>query len=134
MRGSLFTFPATRRSKWLVFVLWFAAIFIAFGSELPTKFEEAENNEATSYLPGDAESTKALAKTEELQKGEIAPTVIVFRRESGLTPADFRTIEADVGKMTAKRYEGVIPDGETAASGGQERDDGRGAETAAGLR
>jgi RND superfamily putative drug exporter len=121
MRGSFFTFPATRRSKWLVFALWFAAIFIAFGAELPDKFEEAENNEATSYLPGDAESTKALAKTEALQKGEIAPTVIVFRRESGLTAADFRTIEEDVGKMTEKRYPGVIPDGETAASGGQER-------------
>ena len=121
MRGSLFTFPATRRSKWIVVALWFLAIFVAFGAELPDKFEEAENNEATSYLPGDAESTKALAKTEELQKGEIAPTVVVFRRESGLTPADFRTIEADVGKMTETRYPGVIPDGETAASGGQER-------------
>jgi RND superfamily putative drug exporter len=120
MRGSSFTFPATRGSKWLVFVLWFAAIFIAVGiAELPTKFEEAENNEATSYLPGDAESTKALAKTEALQKGEIAPTVIVYRRESGLTAADFRTIEEDVGKMTETRYDGVIPDGATAASGGK---------------
>jgi RND superfamily putative drug exporter len=121
MRGSTFTFPATRRTKWLVFALWFLAIFVAFGAELPDKFEEAENNEATSYLPGDAESTKALAATEELQKGEIAPTVIVFRRESGLTEADRRTIVEDVGKMTEKRYPGVIPDGETAASGGQER-------------
>jgi RND superfamily putative drug exporter len=121
MRGSAFTFPATKRSKWLVFVLWFVVIFGAFGAGLPEKFEEAENNEATSYLPGDAESTKALAKTEELQKGEIAPTVIVFRRESGLTPADFRTIESDVKKMTEERYDGVIPDGETAASGGQQR-------------
>jgi len=119
MRRSPFTFPATRRSKWLVFAVWFIAIFIAFGAELPDKFEEAENNEATSYLPGDAESTKALAKTEGLQEGELAPTVVVFRRESGLTPADFRTIEADVRKMTEKRYEGVIPDGETAASGGK---------------
>ncbi|HEX6601056.1 MAG TPA: hypothetical protein VF030_00305, partial [Solirubrobacterales bacterium] len=118
MRGSLFTLPATKRSKWLVFVLWFAAIFIAFGAELPDKFEEAENNEATSYLPGDAESTKALANTEALQKGEIAPTVVVFRRESGLTPIDFVTIAEDVKKMTEKRYPGVIPDGETAASGG----------------
>ncbi|HST68439.1 MAG TPA: MMPL family transporter [Solirubrobacterales bacterium] len=121
MRGSWFTFPAGRRSKWVVFALWFLAIFIASGVDLPGKFEEAENNEATSYLPGDAESTKALAKTEALQKGEIAPTVIVFRRDSGLTAADFRTIEEDVGKMTEKRYPGVIPDGETAASGGQER-------------
>jgi putative drug exporter of the RND superfamily len=120
MRGSMFTFPATRGSKWLVFALWLVVIFGAGAAGLPEKFTEAENNEATSYLPGDAESTKALAKTEALQKGEIAPTVVVFRRESGLTAADFRTIEADVGKMTEKRYPGVIPDGETAASGGQE--------------
>jgi RND superfamily putative drug exporter len=119
MRGSFFTFPAGRRAKWVVFVLWFLAIFAASAADLPGKFEEAENNESTSYLPGDAESTKALAKTEELQKGEIAPTVIVFRRDSGLTPADFRTIEEDVEEMTAKRYPGVIPDGETAASGGK---------------
>ena len=122
MRGSFFTFPAGRRSKWVVFALWFLAIFIAVGvAALPEKFEEAENNEATSYLPGDAESTKALAKTEALQKGEIAPTVIVFRRDSGLTAADRQAIVADVKKMTEKRYPGVIPDGETAASGGQER-------------
>ena len=64
MRGSFFTFPAGRRAKWTVFALWFAAIFIAVGAaELPTKFEEAENNEATSYLPGDAESTHALDAT-----------------------------------------------------------------------
>jgi RND superfamily putative drug exporter len=119
MRGSLFTFPAGRRAKWIVFALWFLAIFVASGVDLPGKFEEAENNEATSYLPGDAEATKALAKTEELQKGEIVPTVIVFRRDRGLTAADFSTIEADVQKMTEKRYPGVIPDGETAASGGK---------------
>jgi putative drug exporter of the RND superfamily len=121
MRGSLFTFPSGRRAKWIILVLWLVGIFAAMGAGLPEKFEEAENNEATSYLPEDAESTKALAKTEALQNGEIAPTVIVFRRESGLTPADFRRIEADVKKMTEKRYPGVIPDGETAASGGQNR-------------
>ncbi|HEV7770865.1 MAG TPA: MMPL family transporter [Solirubrobacterales bacterium] len=120
MRGSLFTFPAGRRAKWVVFALWFLAIFIASGpANLPGKFEDAESNEATSYLPGDAESTKALDATESLQAGEIAPAVIVYRRESGLTAADHRTIVEDVGKMTAKRFPGVIPDGETAASGGK---------------
>ena len=54
----------------------------------PTKFEDAESNEATSYLPGSAESTHALNATESLQKGEIAPAVIIYRRESGLTAAD----------------------------------------------
>ncbi|HVY77585.1 MAG TPA: MMPL family transporter [Solirubrobacterales bacterium] len=120
MRGSLFTFAAGRRSKWVVFAVWFVAIFIAAGpANLPAKFEDAESNEATSYLPGSAESTAALHATESLQNGEIAPAVIVFRRDSGLTPADFATIEDDVGKMASKRFPGVVPDGETAAAGGR---------------
>ncbi|HEY0392456.1 MAG TPA: MMPL family transporter [Solirubrobacterales bacterium] len=119
MRGSLFTFAAGRRSKWIVFAIWFVAIFVAAGpANLPAKFEDAESNEATSYLPGSAESTHALHATESLQKGEIAPAVIVFRRESGLTPADHKAIFEDVGRMTAKRFPGVVPDGATAAAGG----------------
>ncbi|MGE5282797.1 MAG: MMPL family transporter [Chloroflexota bacterium] len=120
MPRSLFTLAAGRRAKWVVFAIWFAGIFIAAGpANLPGKFEDAENNEATSYLPGDAESTKALEATDMLQKGELAPAVVVFRRASGLTAADRRTIVEDVGRMTAKRFPGVIPDGETAASGGK---------------
>ena len=118
--GSLFTFAAGRRAKWIVFAIWFVAIFIAAGpANLPGKFEDAESNEATSYLPGDAESTAALNATESLQNGEIAPAVIIFRRDSGLTAADRRTIVEDVGKMTAKRFPGVVPDGATAAAGGK---------------
>jgi putative drug exporter of the RND superfamily len=123
MKGSLFTFAAGRRAKWIVFAIWFAAIFIAAGvANLPGKFEDAESNEATSYLPGDAESTHALDATEALQKGEIAPAVIIFRNESGLTAADRRTIEEDVGKMTEKRFPGVVADGATAAAGGKPED------------
>ncbi|MDX6609656.1 MAG: putative drug exporter of the superfamily [Solirubrobacterales bacterium] len=122
VRGSLFTFAAGRRSKWIVFAIWFVVIFVAAGpANLPGKFEDAESNEATSYLPGDAESTHALKATESLQNGEIAPAVIVFRRDSSLTSADRQTILADVRKMTAKRFPGVIPDGATAAAGGKPR-------------
>ncbi len=123
MRGSIFTFAAGRRAKWIVFAVWFVVIFVASGpANLPGKFEDAESNEATSYLPGSAESTKALNATESLQDGEIAPAVIVYRRESGLTPADQRTIVEDVGEMTGKRFPGVVPDGETAAAGGKRPD------------
>jgi RND superfamily putative drug exporter len=134
MRGSLFTFPAGRRAKWVVFALWFIGVFIASGpANLPGKFEDAESNEATSYLPGDAESTKALKATESLQNGEIAPAVIIFRRESGLTAADRRTIAEDIEKMTAKRFPGVVPDGATAAAGGKHQDTQATSEAAKGL-
>jgi putative drug exporter of the RND superfamily len=120
VRGSLFTFAAGRRTKWIVFGIWFLAIFIASGpANLPGKFEDAESNEATSYLPGSAESTDALDATESLQDGELAPAVIVYRRDSGLTAADRRAIVADVEAMTEERFPGVVPDGETAAAGGK---------------
>jgi len=121
VRGSLFTFAAGRRAKWIVFAIWFIAILIAAGpADLPGKFEEAENNEASSYLPGDAESTAALEATDELQDGELAPAVVLFRRESGLTAADRRTLVEDVKAMSAERFPGVIADGETAAAGGRQ--------------
>ena len=69
-RRSIFAFAAGRRAKWVVFAVWLVGIFIAAGpANLPGKFTDAENNESTSYLPGDAESTGALAATEKLQGG-----------------------------------------------------------------
>ena len=116
---SIYSIAAGPRAKWVVFLVWLVGIIIAVGpAQLPTKFTDAENNESTSYLPGDAESTKALEKTEGLQGGELASAVIVYRRESGLTPADFAKIQSDVKRLTAKRFEGVIRDGAKAAGGG----------------
>src|SRR4029453_13586211 len=100
-RRSLFTLATGRRSKWIVFLVWLLGIFIAVGpAQLPTKFSDAERNESKSFLPGDAESTKALDKAEALQGGELAPAVILYRRDSGLTAADRQQIAADVKQMT----------------------------------
>jgi RND superfamily putative drug exporter len=127
-RRSIFAIPARRRAKWIVFLVWLVAIFIAAGpANLPGKFTDAENNESTSFLPGDAESTKALEATEQLQGGELAPAVIVYRREAGLTPADLQKIREDVQGLTERRFEGVIRDGARAAGageGGSSQDDG----------
>src|SRR5688500_4775658 len=126
-RRSIFARPAGPTAKWVVFAIWVVGIFIAAGpANLPGKFTDAEENESTSFLPGDAESTKALAATEELQSGELAPAVIVYRRASGLTGADRQRIARDVRELTRERFPGVVPDGARAAAGGQEvsRDEG----------
>ena len=65
------------------------------GAGLPGKFTDAEKNESTSFLPGDAESTKALQAVEELQGGEKAAAVVVYRRDGGLTAADRQVIAED---------------------------------------
>jgi RND superfamily putative drug exporter len=125
-RRSIFAIAAGRRAKWVVFLIWLVGIFIAFGANLPGKFTDAEENESTSFLPGDAESTKVLTAAEELQGGELAPAVILYRREPGLTAADRQKIAEDVGRLTEERFPAVVADGATAASGGQSQGGGQG--------
>ncbi len=119
-RRSIFSLPAGRRAKWIVFAVWIVGIVVAAGpANLPGKFSDAEENESTSFLPGDAESTKALTATESLQGGELASAVIVYRRDSGLTAADRRKIADDVVRLAEERFPGVVADGATAAAGGK---------------
>ena len=93
--SSVLSIAAGRTAKWVVAGAWLAAIAVTFAFNLPGKFAEAENNESTSFLPGDAESTRALQLTERFQGGELVPLVVVYRREGGLTTADRRRIAAD---------------------------------------
>src|SRR3954463_3811058 len=98
---NLFTLPAGRAAKWVVFVVTFA-VFSAFAS-LGGKFEDAQKNETSSFLPGSAESVKTLKAIERFPGGEVAPAVIVYERATGLTEADKRRISETVGKLNARR-------------------------------
>jgi RND superfamily putative drug exporter len=95
----LFALPAGRRARWVVVLAWLAAMVVTFGANLPAKFSDAENNESSSFLPGDAESTRALDATRRLTNGEQAGIVIVYRRDGGLTPADQRRIRRDIAEL-----------------------------------
>src|SRR5215207_3002767 len=105
----LLAFPAHPRRKWIVFGLWLAIIIASIGLDLPGKFADAEKNESSSFLPGDAESTKALAATEELQGAEQAPMVVVYRRDGGLTAADRARIAQDRAELNGLRLRDTTP-------------------------
>ena len=107
--ASMLTTPAGRRAKWVVAAIWLIAMVVSFGANLPGKFTDAEENESTSFLPGDAESTRALAAFERFQGGELAPMVIVYRREGGLTSADRRRIAADRAAVNALNLRATTP-------------------------
>jgi RND superfamily putative drug exporter len=94
----LLTIPAGRRASWVIFAAWVLAIVAIGAAQLPSKFADAEKNESTSFLPGDAESTRALEVTKRLQGAETAPAVVVFRRDGGLTAAD----RAYIGRVKAQ--------------------------------
>jgi putative drug exporter of the RND superfamily len=84
------TFPSTRWGKFVVLAIW---ILIAVAvSSSAAKFEDAQKNEATSFLPGDAESTKVLDVLKQFGQSDVADAVVVFSRPSGLTQADRQAV------------------------------------------
>jgi putative drug exporter of the RND superfamily len=101
----MLAFAAGRRAKWAVLAVWLVAIFGSFALGLPGKFTDAEKNDSASFLPEDAESTKALAAAEALQGGEEVALVVVFRRDGGLTAADQAVIREDVAALEGLRRE-----------------------------
>jgi RND superfamily putative drug exporter len=102
----LFTLPSGRTAKFVV-----AAVFLLVSipiAALSGKFESAQKNESSSFLPGKAESMKALDAIEQYPGGELAPAVIVYERKGGLTAADKQRIDDTVAKLNTDRPELVL--------------------------
>ncbi|MER7664931.1 MMPL family transporter [Streptomyces sp. NPDC096193] len=96
-----------RRAKWIVVVLWLAVTVLAF--PLAQKLTDAQDNDAASWLPGSAESTQVLHEAEGFRP-EVIPAVVVYARESGLTPADRTRIAEDVAELKRLSAHGVLGD------------------------
>src|SRR3954451_4555646 len=100
------TIAAGRRAKWVIAAAWLLVVAVTLSLNLPAKFSDAEKNESTSFLPGDAESTKELAASKRLQKGELAPMVIAYRRASGLTAADRQRVAQNRAELNSPAFRG----------------------------
>jgi RND superfamily putative drug exporter len=73
-------------TKWFVLAVW---VLLAIGSSaLASKLADVQNNEASSWLPASAESTRALDKLTPFQDPNLIPTLVVYERTGGLTEAD----------------------------------------------
>ena len=99
----LLTIPSGPRAKWVVLAVWLLTVFAFSAASLPSKFEEIQENDSASFLPADAESTKALEATKEIQGAENVTIVAVYRRDGGLTAADKRQIAEDRAELNALR-------------------------------
>ncbi|MGW5734485.1 MULTISPECIES: MMPL family transporter [Streptomyces] len=93
-----------RRTKWLVVLFWLVVIVAA--APLAQKLTDAQDNQASSWLPGSAESTQVLDISEEFRPEQI-PAIVVYAREGGLTVADRARIAEDVGELKELRAHGV---------------------------
>ena len=102
---SILTFAAGRRAKWIVLLLWLVVAGVA--GPLGGKLSSVEKNEESAYLPKSAESTKALVLQQNFPGGEVTPAIVVFRRASGLTPADRAQVQADRRAIMDMRLKGA---------------------------
>lgn len=96
-----------RVTKWVVL----AAVLVITGimGVFSTKLTSVQNNEASSWLPESAESTKVLDELSESVDPNDIPTLVVYHRDGGLTDDDLATMEAD-GEEIAE-LEGVTDQG-----------------------
>jgi RND superfamily putative drug exporter len=98
--ASLLATCAGRRATWVILALWVLVVGGAASAGLPAKFSDAQENRSTTFLPADAESTKAEGYVQRL-RGDETPIVIVYRRAGGLTAADRDRIAADQRRLNA---------------------------------
>src|SRR5690348_10078548 len=66
--------PCGRRAKWVVLAFWLVLLIVAV--PLAGKLTDAEDNEASSWLPGNAESTQVLNEQRAFFPVDIARAVV----------------------------------------------------------
>src|SRR5262249_61106676 len=87
--------PAGSWTKWVVVGFWLVVLVITF--PLSSKLTGAEKNDASAWLPPNAEATKVLDVQSQFQPPNIFPAVVVYTRASGLTAGDRAEAAADAG-------------------------------------
>ncbi|HYY80962.1 MAG TPA: MMPL family transporter, partial [Actinomycetes bacterium] len=90
-----------RWSKWGVLVFWIAVFAIA--GPLSGKLNSAQKNDASSWLPKNAESTQVVDLAKKFTPSDVFPVLVVYERSGGpVTAADRAKAAADI-----QRFRGV---------------------------
>jgi RND superfamily putative drug exporter len=102
MTRSVASILTGRRIKYVIILFWLVVVAVA--GPLAGKLTDVEKNDAKSWLPGSAESTKVLDIQSSFTSPDTIPAVVVYERPSGLTEADKAKAAADAQKF------GQLPD------------------------
>ncbi len=105
--SSILTLASGRRAKWLVLLFW--VVVAALVAPFASKLTAVEKNDAASFLPGSAESTKVNELLQQFPAGQTVSAVVVYYRESGLTPADSAKATADREAFIAAKLPRALP-------------------------
>jgi len=89
--------PCGRWSKWGILAFWIVVVAVA--GPLAGKLNGAQKNDASQWLPKNAESTQVLNLTKQFVSSDTFPAVVVYERSGTVTAADQAKAAAD-----AKRF------------------------------
>lgn len=84
-------------AKWVTLVV--SLIIIGTMGSFGAKLADVIENDTSAWLPGDAESTKVIEQSEKFADPDAVPAVILYVRDSGVTPADLAKAKADAGQF-----------------------------------
>ena len=108
MTGRLAAAVTGPRGRWLTIAVWVVLGLAGFLGR--TQINDVTAAGQASFLPADAESTRALDALERGQQdGEEVPTVIVFERNGGLSRADLEAIGRIGDGLNDLRVVGATP-------------------------
>ena len=80
-------------AKWAVLLLFL--LLIGSMGFLGSKLTSVQNNENSSWLPGDSESTQVLDEARSFADPDAVPALVLYEREPGITEADAAKAAAD---------------------------------------
>ncbi|HEX5918083.1 MAG TPA: MMPL family transporter [Nocardioides sp.] len=95
--------------KWVVLAV--AVAITGFMGMFSTQLADVQNNEASSWLPESAESTRVLEELSESVDPNDIPTLVVYHRDGGLTEEDLAQLEADgpeIAELDGVTEQGVL--------------------------
>jgi len=93
--------PGGRWSKFVVIAFWIVVFVVA--GPLSGKLNSAQKNDASSWLPKNAESTQVVDLAKKFTPSDVFPVLVVYERSGGpVTAADRAKAAADV-----QRFRGI---------------------------
>src|SRR6266540_3531501 len=92
--------PCGRWTKWVVLAFWIAVI--AAAGPLAGKLNGAQKNDASEWLPKNAESTRVIELAKRFTSSDTLPAVLVYEHSAPITRGDRAGAAAD-----AKRFAGL---------------------------
>ncbi|WP_037681365.1 MMPL family transporter [Streptomyces griseus] len=93
MLRKLAALPSGRVGKWVVIAIW--AVVLVPALMLAGKLGDAEQNDNSAWLPGNAESTAVVERAQKLMPADSMPAIVVYDRAGGITDADLAKAQAD---------------------------------------